>query len=379
MRGFCGIDIQEERTFFAFAYLKGKEFIPFYEFDFTSFKKAALRDRIEEVEKEIKKQEMRHSFFAEKVYVGLPQEWERKKVFSDEVSLNKRRINKKVTFKDINLAKREIENLALGWEEKVIHHFVLEYELGGKKYSSPPLGKEGRKLKLKSFLVFMNISLYEEVKNIFEDLGRRFMGFVYHPLCYVGLMKKENLSGGVALINIRKKETDCFVFLNQRLDFVGIIDFGEEKMIKGISEKLSLPPSLVSKTIYQFASFGEVDFSKEINIKNKNHYLVLSLHKLNSAMRELCKEGIEKAIKMVKTRLGEKSLGIVFTGRFTNIENFSSFLKEAFPTLPISKFQFKNSSAFGCIRYSLFKFLEENRIRKDNLFRKLIDIYKEYF
>lgn len=382
--GLCGLEVTEDKVFLAFAQLKKGRLLPIAEtvISYEGGENNLLKkDTIEKIYREIEKKEKKYSLLVEKIYLQLPQEWEEKKIFSDEILLTKNKFDKKITLRDINLAKRMIENLALENDEKLLHHFVLEYEVKGCKYLSPPMGISAKKLKIKSLLISLKTELFGRIKNLFESImDRELTGFVYYPLCYLALLREEVGKDELVLVNIKNKETDCFVFSECKLSMEKTIDFGEEKIVNNISKKFCLPTSVITKTIYQFASLKETSLSKQVHIKHKNRHLYLNLSDLNLSLQQLCKEKIGAIMEIIQDKLKGKRFQVFFLGKLTKIEGFNKFIQKTFSSLPVNELKMKHSLAFGCLKYGVFKFSEKEEIKnKESILKKLVNIYQEYF
>lgn len=390
MEVFAGISLNDDLINFSFAALKAGALFPCLE-SFRPMPKiysnlnVFLDHSIDDINQEIAAAEDRFSFKVEKVYFKISNSDSKKITVEDVIALTADKRGKKISHKDIEFAKKHVENTFLDWNDCCIHHIVLGYEIDGVKYLNPPLGLWARKLKIRSLIISVDNLLYDKFCNLFDNFERKFQGFIYEPLAGFGSIfnSQEAFRKDFFIFYIGRKTTLVVSFLGGNSCFEKIFNFGENEIVRAVADKFSLTNELAQQIIFQYASFRGVSSSKEISIKDKDSYLHLSSLSLNSYIKDLLAKEIEKIISFLADELAICAIKDTFTfsfiGRIPQIDGFLEFIKKNI--LLVTEVPFNQdvfSLGFGSINYGIFRYLEQN-FSSESFMKKVLRMYKEYF
>jgi cell division ATPase FtsA len=384
MKGLCGIGIEQDRLSCLLVACVGNRFNPISEVVLdvaSSDLLQGLKDNIENLEVEIKEKEKAYSVEIDKVYCRLPLDWGKAFVVEDVYPLTSNE-KKLIRPRDIYNAKRQIEDVSLEWNELCLHNIILEYQIDDKVYLKLPPSIEGRRLRLKSMLVSIEKKIFKETEEIFENIGRKFMGFVYSPFSDIGIQyKKDTKEYPYVVINIGKDKTICSGIINNH-PFWETFEFGEEKVKKCISSQYLLPSEVSSEILNRHLSLYNVTTRKEVLIKDGANYVNLSMDSLNSLARKLITQDLTAIIESLRKRMGHQFKAL-FIGRLTSIKGFSNFLRDNFPYLELetTHFNFSCTDLLGCVRYGQYKFLEVIPLSRErrSWWEYILSIYRDYF
>jgi cell division ATPase FtsA len=390
MRGVCGIDIDRDKIFVSFAALGSEKKINFLrevEVD-SSFQKENflehLRRNSENLNQVIEAAENELSLKVERIFLNLPRGVENRKQVEDVIPLKRR---KRIAVQDLMSAKKYLADIFLDWDDFCVHHFVLNYEIGGDIYRQPPIGKEAKKIKIKSLLVWIKDRLRKEAEDIFDNLGREFGGFVSSNVSIfstpftTGYVEKYKESA-FCVINIGYENTRFVVYKDGKLELEKEICFGSRSIEQAIEKRFFLNPTLAKEVFLRYTSFKNVPYFKEVSIKKGNNYINLSIQALNSFVREYIKNEVNKIIFEIKRKVPEGSMVVSFIGRLNIKEGYLSFLKSFFPQdvkVFLSTAHNSLSSSFGCLKYGVFPFWENYYRKRQRFFQRFLNVYKEYF
>jgi len=384
MKILSGISLDDNFLFFSFVSFKDRKLTPHIDSIIElpcSYSNLGefIKEHIEDIDKEIREKEKRYSFKTDKIYFTLPQGIAQKVIVEDLISLKTRQSKKKITYKDIIFAKKQIEDITLDLQDLCLHHFVLEYDTEGLRSQVPPIGIRARKIKLKSLIIFINNRLFDEFVYLFDNFNHKFSGFVYEPICdFSSIFGREDKDLSL-ILHLGYNKTTATPFLNANPIFEECFDFGESEIVNAVAQEFLLPKELAHKVIFNYGSFKNIHFSKEISIKDRNNYINISSMSLNSLMKEVMKRKLEKIIFDLKKKLGQDDFMITFIGRLTQIDGFYNFIKDIFPLkLKRPLFNRASLSAFGCVKYGVSRFLEEYPLER-NFLRNIFKVYKDYF
>jgi cell division ATPase FtsA len=381
MRGICGIVLDEDRALISFAHLK-KSYptflqeveipISYRNDDFLT----CLRQNLEIFDSKIREIEKKFSLRVERIFFELPWGFAAKRVIQDSIPFKGR---KRVTRGDISTAKKYLEEKFLDWDDFCLHNIVINYEIEGAFYEAPPLGVWAKKMELCSLLFWIKDKIYKETEDIFANLDRDFGGFIEPSISmFSSVFFKKEKTQGVISVNYGGS---CFVVRNEK----GFIlsrefDFGLKKIIEAISRKFLLSLALAQEVFYRYVSFKELPYFKEITIKKEEGYVSLSTQTLNIFVKDFIKNEIVYLLTEINKLVQAEDFLISFIGRLNSKEGFYAFLKDCVPyslTAPIRREVV--SSSFGCLRYGLSNFLENDYIKNESFAKYVVNIYKDYF
>ncbi|MFO8053272.1 MAG: hypothetical protein R6U54_04895 [Candidatus Omnitrophota bacterium] len=382
MKTLCGLVLERYKAFFSFAGLKkgNLQLLDEKELSLLSDKSflRRLKANSKKIEQLIIDFERENSLSVEKVFVELPSS------LSDEIEAQEKIVfsrKKKVTSSTINSAKKYIENKFLEWNQRCIHHIVLDYQAEGVKTNEAPLGVFTNKIKLNSLITCVKESFYKEVADIFYNMEKDFAGFVAHKM---GVLSQgfNCFKGDQVVISVNN-----FRSYAETKDEKGRVSekefsFGMEKIVEKLSKQYAILPSIAMQLLKRYGSFKEIPYFKEITIKKHDSYLNLSTKALGNFLKKTFSSNIKPIIKEALEAIKEDRRNQVvfsFVGPLTIKDGFYGYIKKLL-ACKIEVPDYKcSSSAFGCIKYGYFKPLEKAHERKQSLFEKIKKIYHEYF
>ncbi len=381
MRGICGIVLEEDKAFLSFSGLKKKSFIFFREKQISlsvsddfirrlKINAAAIDEAISSFEKE-------NSLGVDQIFIELPAGLLQEKEIAERIVLAKR---KRIRPADIEAGKKYIENKFLEWDERCLHHLILDYQTEGIKYESPPLGLLTDKLKLNSLLFYIKDNLYKEAADIFYNLERNFAGFVAHKLSSFSQGFKR-IQKNQILISVNNDKT-----YTQIRDEKGRIKeessgFSIAGIIDQLSSQYAVTPALAEELLERYGTFKVIPYFKEVSVKKDDSYLNISVKALADFLKKIFSEQskgiLEKVLKA--DSLNEEKATFSFIGPLSVKEGFYGYVKDLLPyRLEVPTYKCRSSS-LGCARYGALRPLEEIHRRDISFLGKLKKIYREYF
>lgn len=382
MKGLCGIGVDPGSLRALLVYSHHNRVIPLTKIEIKISSQNfldVLHTYIDTLEEEIRKREKKYSCAVEKIYCSLPFEWAKVKIVEDAIPLTTDK-KKRLTLKDIRSAKNHIESVSLEWNEMCLHNIVLEYHLDNKIYTTLPLFLEGRKLTIKTQLIFIERKIFKEVENIFENIGRKFMGFVYKPLSDVSV-NYQNAYQEVpcTTLNVGESYTLASGIRNHHL-CIDRFDFSERKIKAALEERFLLSQDVCAEILNRYVTFCDTSFHKEVVIKDGTKYVNISMSSLNSFLQDFTARELGAVIEKLKD-IYDKKIKIVFLGKIAFMKGFYSFLRHRFPSLEAEPVCFQSVAAplLGCIKYGRRRYLEEVSLPKKSFFQQLLHMYREYF
>lgn len=335
-----------------------------------------IKENIERIEEILREKEKKYSLTIDRIFLNLPYEEASFEIVEDIFPLSWKK--KPITFKDIEKAKSYIENIVLEWKKFLVHHIVLEYEANERAYICLPSNLEAKNLKLKSFLVYTERKMYEEILEVFDNIERKFMGFVWEPLSSLSINNLDFLSSSASIL-MKRDYTLCTGIKKGEI-FIKKFSFGEKNIKKAIGDKFFLSQEVADKLFSWYTYFGEECENKKILIKEKG-YIEIPWSDFILLIKEMVYLGIEEVIHFLREKMEEEKIKVTFLGKLSQRKHFFDFLKEFFPFLEITASSRKVSclSLYGCIKYGCLRYLERNRLERKSLWQKLAEVYKDYF
>ncbi|MFH1767784.1 MAG: hypothetical protein ABH858_01300 [Candidatus Omnitrophota bacterium] len=343
--------------------------------DLSEFIKAYIDD----LDREIREKEKKLSFNVSHVFFRLSDQYANKKVVEDIVSFNTRKDEKRITYRDIIWAKKQLENISLECDDVCLHHLVMEYFLKAAVFNAAPIGLLARKIRLKSLIVFCRRSVYQNFGDCFDSIGCKFAGFVYDTLADYSLIYDANNKDVCAVVNIKLRETRASYFYGNSFIKEDFFGFGEKDVIEAVARKFSLSLDLASSLVFNYGSFKDVSHAKEICVKDEASYLNVSAMSLNDFLKDIVSRRLGQIINTIKVKINKSKLPVFFTGRLSRIDGFSDFVKNGLK-LQLKETQVKKDiqAGYGALYYGITRFLELN-VQPQSLFQRLFKVYKEYF
>ncbi len=381
MQGVCGIVLERNKAFLSFSYQK-KSYLNFLKEEKISLQESKdflelLKINSEAINDAIGVFEKKYSFSANKIFVELPFGLSREKEVSEKIVFSRK---KKITSLDINSGKKYLEDKFLEWDERCIHHIILKYQVEGLETARAPLGFLAKKMKLDSVLTYVKNNFYEEVFDIFENLGRSFDGLVDHKLSLLS-QAFNRFKKNQVLISVNNFNSYAVIKTEDNKITERQFDFSLGKMIEGLSKQYAVGFSLAGQLWERYGTFKIIPYSKEISIKKGDTYLNLSTKALSDFLKKIFSENLEKMLYNVSNTIRQDEQKVIFSfiGPLAQKEGFYGYLKTLLScSLEVPESRCR-SSALGCARYGAFKYLEKSYKKQLSLWGRLREIYDEYF
>lgn len=387
MRGFCAIDVNPDATFISISSSNRGNFKLTDEVDITlsctdndlvNF----LKNNFEILNKTICEKEKRSNLKIDKIFINLPRGEEKSVIAEGLINLDR---YKKITPQDITLAKNNIEKSFLNWDDLCLHHLILRYTADDVVYAKPPLGVWANKLKLKSYLFSVKEKVYKDTEDILYNFSRVFGGFVISGISEYSSSFTQRVTIPVVMVNIGYDLSYVSLFMQGEIKFTKGIDFGLKKIIEALAQKFSLEFSVAYDLYLRYVSFAKILTNieyqdKEVTIKNKQTYFSVSMNAVNSCVIDNTRLGVNQIIENILASFGVSDCAISFITRFNKKEGFFDFINTILPKtmnniLPLAEVA---SPAYGCLRYGIMAFFE-NDYKKQSLLKRILGVYQDYF
>lgn len=381
MRGVCAIVLDSDKTFISFACLK-KNHLTFLEESTISLAYdsnnliSCLSDNSDDIEQKIKRIEEDFSIRIEKIFLELPWNQSVQQVVEEVIPLKRK---KRITADDISWAKKYLEDKFLDWDDFCIHNIIMSYEVAGQSYELAPLGASAKRIRLRSLLIGVKYKTYKEVEDIFNNVNRSFGGFVVAPLSTLATaFRKRGKTQGV--VNVGYSSSSCVIRDENNFISHNEFNFGLKKVIEALAKRFMIPVALATEVFQRYISFKEIPYFKEITLKKDQGYINLSIQTLNSFVKEYIGGEIKYLIGEIKDQIKNNDAAISFIGRLNAKDGFFNFLKEFIPySLSVPFSNAGVSSSPGCLNYGVKPFLDNDHKENNSVFRRILDIYREYF
>ncbi|RKY32741.1 MAG: hypothetical protein DRP68_03460 [Candidatus Omnitrophota bacterium] len=383
MRGLCGLGIEKNVLKFLLVSYNRNNFFPLYQGEIPSSSTGLveiIRECIDSLEEILRREEKKHSLGIERIYLRLPINLATVKIVEDIIPLSS--FGKKIiTHKVIDSVKQYIENANLELNHFCIHHIILEYRVGGKTYLDLPLSLESHKIDVKSYIVYTERKMLTQLKEIFENVGRKLSRVVFAPIGDLSVeFGKKDHSSLLVTVNIEEEDTLISLLVENKIDF-SISRFGREALIKEIERNFAFSPQVSSEILNCYLSFSNSSFSKEIVIKKgEEKYMNVSLESINSTIKKVMIERLMQLLSFLED-FPSKSKKVLFLGNVSSLKGFYEFIQESFPTMEIviPQFRLPNLALLGVIKYGIRRFLEEVNYPGQSVWNRLLQLYREYF
>lgn len=389
MQGACGIVLEEERAFLSFARIWARPLAGLDRFllkvveeqevsllkseDFC----ASLKANAEAIEKEIAAFEKKYSLPITRIFLQLPPELYREKAALEKIVLSKK---KKLRASDIDAAKKYLEDKFLEWDERCLHHIVLNYKVEGIDFSQVPLGFFTNKIELSSFFIYIKDSLYQETAEIFANLERNFEGFTARKLSMFSQGFKEAKNNQIV---VAVNDFNSYVLIRKKKGEIieKKFDFSIERIIHELAKQYTVASEAARELFRRYGTFKVIPYQKEIVVKKGDNYLNISTQALGNFLKKIFAEHFKEMLEDISVLADacEEKLVFAFIGPLIGKEGFYGYLKSLMPysvEVPARKFK---SSSFGCLRYGVLKPLENEHKRNLSFLERIKKVYREYF
>jgi len=379
----CGLDIDRDKIYVSLAHLKGASptFLQEFNIDISSAEKTfleVLQENGNAINQKICEKEKVLSLAVEKIFVNLPWDVCKQGAFFATVPFNKR---KKITQKDINFAKKYLQDTYLDWDDFCIHNFILNYEIEGKVYDKPPLGVVAKKIKISSILVWIKDKFRKDVEDVFDNLERSLGGCIFPPVAAIASIfpSLNSVSDSCVIVDVAYDKTLAIAIKNKKILSIKESNFSLRQIFEELEKKILLPRALAQEVFNRYISFKELSYSKEVSIKNDENYINLSTQAANSFVKDYIKNAINQVIESISGGLNS-DYTIYFTGRLNGKEGFCDFAKEILSHPVVASSATKCiSKSFGVLSYGVTRFLDNDYMCRNSFLSRIMNVYKEYF
>jgi cell division ATPase FtsA len=233
---------------------------------------------------------------------------------------------------------------------------------------------------VKSFLLSVKDAFYKDIEDIFNNLERKFIGFIFPALSFLcAAFTDFNEQSLLAVVYVGYDKSYVVAYQRGVVDFVFKSDFGLKKIYDDLSQKLILPVSLAQEIFKRYVSFKDTSHLKEVSIKSGEAYINLSTQTVNSLARNILINECNLIFTELQNRVSPQT-EVSFAGRLNSKEGLGDFLRSYLPyPIKITNNYKCLSSSFGCIRYGTSKYFERNIERNNTIVQSIAQIYKDYF
>ena len=164
------------------------------------------------------------------------------------------------------------------------------------------------------------------------------------------------------------------------LSFGKEFEFSFQRTVLELAKRFSLKPSLAEEIFQRYISFKEIPYFKEITVKRDSGYINLSTQTLNSFIKDYIKSEICYILQEIREDISRDDLTVSFIGRLNAKEGFYGSLQDYVPyPLKVPLQRSIVSSSYGCLRYGVSPFLEQDHRKNEPMFRRILNMYREYF
>ncbi len=361
-------------------------FSKFWETDFIE--SGYIKDfygMVEFLDKIFKKTEIETGFKIDDLNVNISGSFLNTK-FSDFSFVITEEKEKLITKRDTDYIIKQAQLLALNWTEKLLHTFPQEFIIDDTEIVKNPVGLWGRKLKGNIFIISTPLTIYENIKKLFEFLDKNLKNLIFSGIAQSQIFLDSDLKNqGCVLVDVGDTLTEVLSFEAGILKSVKIINQGLRNITRKISEDFEISLELAKKVKEEFVNL-ESPSDEEIMVRLGSDYKKIEVSKVKEIMVNQIKNIFEEIKDILKKEnlfmLAEKNL--VVCGGIVQIKGFCKIIEESFgksPLVPqIEGLDTKrNSLALGL---AIMGF-ESRKKRVFNKFLKLIntlkEIYSEYF
>lgn len=382
MKSFCAIYKEKDKVFISFASMrKGQlNFLREIEIEIPAHYENIMeffKEHMEFINSKIREQAEKESLRINRIFVNLPKDSEQHSVVEDIVPLFKQ---KKLSTSDIAYAKRHIENVFLNEDDFCFHHYILSCEVNGKLYNNIPLGVRTNKIKIKSCLFWIKDSVRKGIEHVFDNVEQTLGGFVSSDMSAVSmLLPVPATQTKMAILKVGYTQSLLVLGQDKMIDISKEYDFSLKRIKEELKRNFSISIFLADEIFTRHVSFQEVSSAKVLSVKKGETYLKLSLHEINSFIKEYIKREINFIAQDIYDRYGETFV-IGFVGCLNQKEGFLSYLKELFPlSVQIHLIDDGMSFSYGCLKYGVYSFWEKGFLPKEPFLKKIVQTATDYF
>ncbi len=205
-----------------------------------------------------------------------------------------------------SVTKRDMEKLmflakilGLELDEELLHEYPLGYSMDRQNMILNPLGLQGRRFEMDSFLVSAGALYLENIRSAVERAGCNVSRFVFAGVAaseaVLSDLEKEH---GVVLVDVGEALTSVLIYKDSALRFVKIFPFGGHDLTEVIARYFKISFELASEIKRPSLELSaDIADSEEIMIKNDSQYRSIKKREL----AEVIAPEVKKFIDMLKS------------------------------------------------------------------------------
>ena len=229
------------------------------------------------------------------------------------------RTNKIITLRDMKKVNDQTRLLSLKMDEEILHVLPQQYLVDEVNKALNPGGLYGRKLGVRSLMIFTNTNRIRNIVRAVHQAGYEVPNvfFTSYAACEVALDDTERAQGRV-LIDIGAKATSVLLFQDNILRRLKKIDNGADAFTRRIAEQLNLPFELAEEIKRSYATTLEAHHAndEEILVKRDSAYKPVKGKDICAAIEPQIQELLENIQNTLREFgvLNELEMGIVMIG-----------------------------------------------------------------
>ncbi|MBD3246487.1 MAG: hypothetical protein GF333_05690 [Candidatus Omnitrophica bacterium] len=380
------MEVADDRTFFSYASASGKNMhvieeswvpVPFSGDDLV----AHFKENFNLFAAELQHKEKKHRLKIRRLFVNLPARFTRVSTVEHTVSFRR---EKKISIRDVLSAKQYVEESASEWGECCLHHVVERYWVNGGESFSPPVGTWSGKIRLRCRLIWVRNNVWAELNEIATHFHTRLGGVIAEEM---SVLSSSGDASGIlpekAVLKIGYHDTVFLYWRKKKVISERRFPFGLRGIFCRMAERFSLSLPVAEQVFHRYFSLKpEVVRSSrrlgEVSVKSGDAYVNLSVGAVNRFLREVIHRELERILDECIPEIGGDRTSVTVTGRLNGREGWARFLREHFAR-PVLAASARESAAFGASRYGLFPCLDRETVPQKKFFRRISELYREYF
>ena len=233
------------------------------------------------------------------VFVGIAGQHIR--IVKDRKGFNRPSYDESITVAEVEMLKREAQNIALEDGKEIIHVLPQSYIVDNEMDIVNPVGMDGKRLEANFNIVVGNIDSIKRIRKCITQTGLSIKEVVLEPLASAdAVLHEDEREAGVALVDIGGGTTDVAVFHDNILRHSAVIPYGGYVITKDIKEACGLNEQVAEEVKLQFGvALGEAAEEnkvvvipakirgrepKEISIRNLAHIIQARMEEIIDAI-----------------------------------------------------------------------------------------------
>ena len=242
-------------------------------------------------------------------------------------------VENEINISDMKKLKENMFKLITIPGEEVIHVIPQEYTVDGEDGIQDPRGMAGIKLSANFHVITAQVGAVRNIIRCVEKAGLRTKELILEPFASaLATLDEDELSEGVALVDIGGGTTDVAIFLDKVIRHTAVIPFGGNVITKDIKTGLSI--------LEKQAELLKVKFGSAVHSDDHDNVMVsipglrgrepkeISVKNLTEIISARMKEIIDLVYHQIKVSGYEDKLmtGIVLTGGGAQLRNLNQLV-----------------------------------------------------